>query len=419
MRHEPHPAVAAGYADSYRRLADVFHDLLSEQSLEALLDRIGDALTDLIPHEALHIYEVDEANRRLVPVHVRSAWADEVYKTRPEYGEGITGWAVVHREPVLANQAQNDPRVKQVAGTPEDPESLIVVPLIASGSLKGTLNIYRVGEEALFDEAEFALAQRFGDAAALALHNAQIRARLEHQAQTDWLTGLYNHRHFHERLRSELNRISRKRDTVAVLMLDLDGFKRVNDVHGHAEGDRVLVSLAEVLRSTVRASDVVCRIGGEEFAIVLPSCDTTDALGLSARIAERLQAADLVPSGRLTVSAGIAEAPAHAMNPRELAACAETSMMTAKAHGGDQVVVFSEGAADRPDAPDTGRDARTIAHLKMLQSLGAKLARLNDVREVGTAIVNELRTLIDYHNCRVFLAEGDLLVPIAFSRTAR
>jgi diguanylate cyclase (GGDEF)-like protein len=414
VRRESRTALSAGDVDSYRRLADVFHDLLSEQSLESLLDHVGDALTDLIPHEALHIYEADEANRRLVPVHVRSEWAKEVFKTRPAFGEGITGWAVVHREAVLANQAQNDPRVAQVPGTPVDPESLIVVPLIARGALKGTLNIYRIGEDAIFSEAEFELAQRFGDAAALALHNAQTRARLEHQAQTDSLTGLYNHRHFHERLRAELTRISRMRDTVAVLMLDLDDFKRVNDVYGHGEGDQALVSVADLLLSSVRGSDVVCRIGGEEFAIVMPSCQAGDALGLASRIADRFRAADLAPGGRLTFSAGIAEAPEHAMNPRELAACAEAAMMAVKARGGDGVVVFSDGASDRPDAPSRGRDARSIAHLKMLQSLGAKLARLNDVRAIGSAIVNELRTLIDYHNCRVFLIDGDMLVPIAF-----
>jgi diguanylate cyclase (GGDEF)-like protein len=414
VRREPHPGVVAGDADSYRRLADVFHDLLSEQSLESLLDHIGDALADLIPHEALAIYEADEPNERLVPVHVRSEWAEQVYMIRPAFGEGITGWAVVHREPVLANQAQNDPRVAQVPGTPVEPESLIVVPLIARGSLKGTLNMYRLGEDASFNEAEFELAKRFGDAAALALDNAQIRAGLEHQAQTDSLTGLYNHRHFHDRLRAELTRISRTRDTLAVLMLDLDDFKRVNDVYGHGEGDGVLVALAKLLQSVVRGSDVVCRVGGEEFAIIMPSCTVADALGLASRVTESVRAADLSPSGRLTVSAGVVEAPTHAMNPRELVACAETAMMAAKAGGGDRAAVFSDDAIDRPTAPTPGRDGRSLAHLKMLQSLGAELARLNDVRAIGAAIVNELRTLIDYHNCRVYLVEGDELVPIGF-----
>ena len=126
-------------------------------------------------------------------------------------------------------------------GTPPDPEALITVPLVARGSLKGALNIYRIGEDASFDEDEFELARWFGDAAALALDNAQIRARLEHLAHTDSLTGLYNHRYFHERLRAELQRAGRAHDTVALLMLDIDDFKRVNDVCGHGEGDQVLV----------------------------------------------------------------------------------------------------------------------------------------------------------------------------------
>ena len=123
------------------------------------------------------------------------------------FGQGITGWAVANREPVLANRADLDPRVRFVEGTPPDPESLIAVPLIARGSIKGALNIYRVGL-AEFSEEEFRLAVRFGDAAALALDNAHARASLELQAQTDPLTGLWNHRSFHERLRNEIVRVS-------------------------------------------------------------------------------------------------------------------------------------------------------------------------------------------------------------------
>ena len=89
-------------------------------------------------------------------------------------------------------------------------------------------------------------------------------------------------------------------------------------------------------------------------------------------------------------------------------------MMSAKAEGGDRIVVFSEADASRPDGPVEGRDARSIAHLKMLQSLSGKLNRLNDVRAIGAAIVTELRSLIEYSNCRVVVVDGDQLVPIAF-----
>src|SRR5207248_5239128 len=123
-----------------------------------------------------------------------------------------------------------------------EPEALITVPLIARGAVKGVLSIYRLGVHARFDEEEFELAKRFGDAAALALDNAQARARLELQAQSDSLTGLYNHRFFHERLRSELTRACRARDSVSLLMFDIDEFKRVNDICGHAVGDQILIA---------------------------------------------------------------------------------------------------------------------------------------------------------------------------------
>ena len=275
--------------ESYRRLAAVFHDVLSEQSPEALLDRIADTLAELVPYQDLHIYEADEKCRELRPVFARSAaWVEEILSNPVPYGQGITGWAVEHRSPVLANEAHLDPRVAFVPGTPQDPEALITVPLIARGSAKGALNIYRTGEDASFDEDEFELARWFGDAAALALDNAQIRARLEHLAHTDSLTGLYNHRYFHERLRSELQRAGRAHDRVALMMLDIDDFKRVNDVCGHGEGDNVLQLLGEILQRVVRGSDTVCRVGGEEFAVILPSCGPDDALGLAARLKEAL-----------------------------------------------------------------------------------------------------------------------------------
>ncbi len=403
--------------ESYRRLAEVFHDVLSEQSLDALLDRIAETLSDLMPYEALHIYEVDEERRELVPLLASSqAYADEIMQDRPRFGEGITGWAVENRQPVWTNRAHLDPRVVNVPGTPVEPEALITVPLIARGALKGALNIYRIGEDAMFYEHEFELAKWFGDAAALALDNAQIRARLEHLAQTDSLTGLYNHRFFHERLRSELTLASRSRDPVAVLMFDLDDFKRVNDVYGHGAGDQVLVQVARIARETVRGSDVVCRIGGEEFGVIMPSCETGGALGLAARLTERLREADLEPAGPMTVSIGISQGPQHAMNPRELIACAEAAMMTAKAHGKNQTVLYDDDATERPTTAvvTAGRGVRSIAHMKMLQSLAGKLNRLNDVGEIAGTIASELRLLIDYHNCRVVLRDGDDLRPIAF-----
>jgi diguanylate cyclase (GGDEF)-like protein len=412
----PHPNGARqpdALVESYRRLAEVFHHVLSEQSLDTLLDRIADTLADLVPYDALQIYEADNTRRELIPVLARSEWEKEIMRTRPAFGQGITGWAVINREPVLANQAHLDSRVAFIPGTPAEPEALVSIPLIARGSLKGALNIYRLGDTASFEEDEFELAKWFGDAAALALDNAQVRARLEHQAQTDSLTGLYNHRNFHERLRAELMRATRARDSVALLMFDIDEFKRVNDICGHAVGDEILVALAELTTSLVRTSDVVCRLGGEEFAVVMPSCNAGDALGLARRLTERLSARPVDAAGEITVSVGIAHGPENASNSRDLVDCAESAMMAAKARGGNRIVVYAGDIADRPDSLDAARDVRSVAHLKMLQSVAARLNRLNSVKDIAEAIVSELRGLIDYHSCRVYLVEGDEVVPVA------
>ncbi len=405
---------ASEVVESYRRLADVFHEVLAEQDLDALLVRVADVLGDLIPHDTLTIYEADEAQGVLTPVLARDQYADEIMSTPLNFDEGITGWAARRREAALVNQAHLDPRVRVVPGTPNDPEALISIPLIARAQLKGVLNIYRVGEEGAFTEGEFEFAKRFADAAALALDNAQIRAWLEHQAQTDPLTGLFNHRMFHERLLEALQDASRTHRPVSMLMLDIDDFKRVNDVHGHGVGDEVLRLLADALRGCVRPDDVVCRLGGEEFGVVMRSCDGVDATFVADRLVERLAELDVPAVGSLTVSIGIALGPEHAMNPRELTACAEAAMMTAKSRGKNRIVLYDEGSTERPGAPLHERDVRSIAHLKMLQSLSGKLNRLNDVREIGDEIAVELRSLIAYHNCRVFVVDGEELVPVAF-----
>jgi diguanylate cyclase (GGDEF)-like protein len=403
-----------GPRESDRRLADVYRHILSEQSLDTLLERIAETLADLVPYDAVHIYEADEARRLLIPVFARSDWSAEIMRSTSSFGEGITGWAVEHREPVLSNSAQLDPRVKIIPGTPREPEALITVPLVARGALKGALNIYRLGGSARFVEHELELARWFADAAALALDNAQVRARLEQQAYTDSLTGLYNHRYFHERLRGELNRAARVGDATSLVVFDIDDFKRVNDIHGHAVGDQVLTVLARLAQEAVRSADVVCRIGGEEFAVIMPSCDVGGAVQLAWRLSEQVDVTEIDPTGSVSISVGIASAPSHALNPHELLACADVAMLTAKAGGKRTVVVFDGSASARPNvSAAAGRDRNSIAHLKMLDGLAGRLNRLPTVTAIGEAIATELRQLIEYDQCRMLVADGNDLVTVA------
>ncbi len=140
-------------------------------------------------------------------------------------------------------------------------------------------------------------------------------------------------------------------------MMDIDDFKKVNDVFGHGVGDQVLIELADELRGAVRSTDVLCRIGGEEFAVIVPGrTRATHAVALAARLARAARRGRLRPGRRASRSrSAIAHGPEHAANARELIACAEAAMMTAKARGKNQVVVFDDAATERPDAADRAR----------------------------------------------------------------
>ena len=138
--------------ESYRRLADVFHEVLAEQSLDALLVRIADTLADLVPHESVTIYEADEAQGVLNPVLARDHWVDQVMQMLVRSDEGVTGWAARRREPVLLNQAHLDPRVRTIPGTPLEPEALISIPLVARSQIKGVFNLYRAGVDVGFTD---------------------------------------------------------------------------------------------------------------------------------------------------------------------------------------------------------------------------------------------------------------------------
>jgi putative methionine-R-sulfoxide reductase with GAF domain len=118
MLWESVPGMLRPSIDSYRRLAEIFHDVLAEEALDALLDRVADALSDLLPYDTLTIYRADEAKRLLVPVLTRDSWAQQVLSTTIPFGEGITGAAVDQGEPLLVQAVHLDPRAILIPGTP-------------------------------------------------------------------------------------------------------------------------------------------------------------------------------------------------------------------------------------------------------------------------------------------------------------
>jgi diguanylate cyclase (GGDEF)-like protein len=175
--------------------------------------------------------------------------------------------------------------------------------------------------------------------AALELRNAT----LDHLARTDGLTGLHNRRYLDERLDAELSRAARECTSIALIMIDVDHFKRYNDTHGHAAGDVCLRSVAQAIGTTVRRpADVAARFGGEEFAVLLPNTDQQGALSIAESIRRAVEAAAMPHGGSelhvVTISAGVAVLqPDAATVPRTLIESADAALYAAKLAGRNNV----------------------------------------------------------------------------------
>ncbi len=274
------------------------------------------------------------------------------------------------------------------------------IPLTVAALPVGILTVRLAGEHG----PSVSLAGFFCAEAALALDAADRLAAASSAAITDPLTGLANRRLLDRRLAQELRRAQALQHPVAVLFVDIDHFKRINDVHGHERGDIALRTVADALRAAIRSVDVVARYGGEEFVLVLPETDAAAAQVVGERI-RSIVAQRTAGGDGLTVTIGLAVAPEDGTEPAYLLACADAAMLHGKRAGRDRLERFAVGM-DVPVDRTSSRAASTVVrallhalhvkdggsarHSAVVGGLAARLARfmgspLPDVRLTGQA----------------------------------
>ena len=325
---------------SQRRLLEINERLLSTLDPQGVLELIADSLKSLVAYDNLSIYSVDRSAGLLRPVLSRDRFAQLIIGSTFPLDTGITGWVVAHGTAECVNDILSDPRASTIPGTPDEPESLIVVPLLVGGQVAGTLNVGRMGrEEAYFSAGEFELARLFAGQASIALRNAETVRAVATRAETDALTGLRNRGAFDARLAAFMSDPGLQ--PLVLVMLDLDGFKSYNDEHGHPAGDALLQAAAHAITASVRDRDSCFRYGGDEFALLLPGTDEESAAQIAERVRLAIAGVDTSRHAGVTASVGLSSSPKDAKAADALVEATDAALYRAKGSGGNRVVVWS------------------------------------------------------------------------------
>jgi diguanylate cyclase (GGDEF)-like protein len=220
-----------------------------------------------------------------------------------------------------------------------DDHVVLEIPMMARGEVYGLLDIQAGGADAETRlEAAAPIANALADAMSLALSNIALREKLRTQALRDPLTGLYNRRYMEDVLDRYANLAERNGSTLAIVMFDLDHFKRLNDEHGHALGDAVLSEVAASVIGAIRPSDVACRFGGEEFVVLFPDCSMAEAMAKAEVLRSRIERLSENHGARISASFGVATIPETSTKVADLLSDADAALYRAKSEGRNRVV---------------------------------------------------------------------------------
>ena len=341
-------------AEDLRLVSELSVELASVKSLDELLPLAMDAFVKAgaVNEGSLLLLNEDQG---VLEIRAAVGLSDaKCRKFRPRVGEGLVGTAAATGKPAQAEDASGDPVFDleyQREGARRVHHRLLALPLKYKEKVLGVVCLESRSDGRPFTDHDRTVLAILSNAVAVAVSNAQ----LYELATTDGLTKLGTHRYFQVRLDQELSRARRYQLPLALVMLDLDHFKRFNDAYGHPEGDRVLAQVGRILKENSREIDLCARYGGEEFAIILPVTKEADALVIAERIRSKIEAAPVQVQGRsvtLTLSGGVASYAGgeRAMPKDELIRRADRALYHAKHQGRNRIVLWNQVPA--PAAPD-------------------------------------------------------------------
>jgi diguanylate cyclase (GGDEF)-like protein len=409
-------------------LARAAQSLNESLDLPRLLSRISHEAAAILDAELAAVWRGD--SHEGVAIEAVYGFPPEVVGYRLEPGEGIAGRVALRGESIVSNDyAAIAPPDSPFVGV----QSVLGVPMRWEGELHGVLAVGYTRPH-VATAKDLALLETFAELAAVACRNASVHAGLAHAARTDGLTGCLNHGALHEVLQREIERCRRAEHGLALVLLDLDDFKQVNELHGHLVGDEVLRRVGRALQQALRPYDHVGRYGGDEFAIVAVDSGEVEAVQIAERALGRLDAAlaDFGgdwPAGRCA-TAGVARWDP-TLNATGLLAEADRALLFGKQEGGAGEITpasalpesFRPGrfrrdtptdlralgasALPAPGRQQLDRLRRRTRGLALATALASRLAAMTKPADILEAAVAELHGAFGYFLCAVLHARDD------------
>jgi len=341
----------------------ISRDAIATLNPDEVLTKITEQLENGLNYDHIGIALLDYTTRELV-IQAESGARRGALGRRLPLDTGLIGQVARTGKTAIYRSFPNN----QNGAKPVLPDSAAAMglPIFYADHLHGVLYVETL-QPVDFSEEETLLLRTLADLVSGALHNALTFQKAQEQAITDGLTGVKTHRFFMEALSSEWKRSSRASRSFALVLMDLDRFKFVNDFYGHLEGDLVLQRVGQILETNCRRSDVVARYGGDEFVILMPETSMEQARQLSSKLRGWVAADPLLREKNISASFGIACYPLHGASPQELIQVADASMYLSKHQGGNTV-----STADHVDPNEARRWKRDVLEAY----LGVTLKRL-------------------------------------------
>lgn len=319
-----------------------------------------EALTDLATTMTQTLEEGSITEQALKVLHMAAGAAGSALHVRESDGRyrlcaAAGDWQTV------ATWAGNPPAGKPSTATRtrRGQREIVALPVVARGNDIGIVTLVRAATSP-FEEGELRILRLLVDELAIAIQNARdYREKLE-QAIRDPLTGVYNRRYFFEALEKEVRRSERYSSEASLVIFDVDNFKQINDVHGHAAGDQVLREITRAIEDAIRPTDSLARIGGEEFALLLPETNQLDALLVAERARTAISRRPMLEGRQVTASGGAASCPQDATSRDDLHRRADAALYWSKRNGRDICALAGEV---NTAAPTPGDSEGMVSHL--------------------------------------------------------